>query len=136
MRDIEKLAIKNILGNNYICHFNKTDWGEEILIMKIDGLAFSKIYWYNDKYEGTFENTDEFNKIYLSSLSVDESIRKQGVGNELLNKFQTIAFYLIRKELFLWCLDNSWISEWYKREGFKYFDEHTEMGYIWLTKNI
>ncbi|MCK9417495.1 GNAT family N-acetyltransferase [Candidatus Dojkabacteria bacterium] len=123
MGDIEKLAIQNILGNDYICHFVENDWGKEIRIMKTDGLAFARIYWENDDND----------TIYFNMLNVDESIRKQGVGTYLLSAFKNIAKYLLRQILFLWCKKDSWMNDWYCRCGFTYYSDYfQEDNHVWL----
>ena len=69
------------MTNKYIFHITKSDWGYTIFIMENNGNAFMQLAWYHD------DNTTA----YISSLSVNENVRQNKIGTELMNLAETIS---------------------------------------------
>lgn len=112
---------------NYIFHGKRESWGSSVYIMHEIGYSFVRIYCYND-------NNDV---LYLESLSVDENKRNGGYGNGLLYICEQYARIAKIKTIQLWCDKNSWVYEWYKRNGYVEIKPHeTEQNHIWMEKQI
>lgn len=116
--------IEQIIGPDYIYHYTNDKKISDIHLMRKDGLTFCHIYWYND------DNTT----IYLESLSVDESIREQGIGTELINMCEEIGITLKAKFNILAVEICSWMYDWYVKLGYIFYSTHTEDGLIWMRK--
>jgi GNAT superfamily N-acetyltransferase len=121
-----KKVIPNI-SSCFIFH-SKTDiWGESILIMEKFGKAFGRIYWFND------DNTT----IYLDWLSVDENVRRKGIGTELQEMREGIGLQLGATIVCLWVRKNTWMYDWYHRRGYQDWKDHkTEENAIWMKKKL
>lgn len=111
----------------FIYHHKKSSWGRSVLIMAAGGVAFARIYWYNND-----EKT-----AYLDMLSVNEEYRKCGIGTELQKIRELIAISTGATEARLWVDKDSWMHEWYKRRGYTdYADyEHVE-NCVWMSKRL
>lgn len=115
------------LPPGYISHQSETDLFKSILIMKDDGTAFSRIYWFND------DNTT----VYLDWLSVDELQRKKGIGKKLQEIREEIGRLFGAKTSCLWVNKNSWMHDWYQRRGYvDWKDYEQEENCIWMQKTI
>lgn len=115
------------VSNRFISHFKSESWGCSVLIMEKTGKAFGRIYWFND----------DANTIYLDWLSVDESVRKQGIGRELQEIREEIGRILNAKTSCLWVKKDTWMHEWYQRRGYvdwKNYDN--EENAIWMQKSL
>jgi len=118
---------ERILATVYISHLTESDWGKSILIMRKDGLAFARIYWFND------DNTT----VYLDWLSVYETIRNCGVGTDLQEIREKIGKSMGAKYSCLWVKKDTWMREWYEKRGYEYWKEYkNEENAIWMQKAI
>lgn len=125
---IEKLKqkIPSSIFQDFIYHFNKTDWGYSIRLMEKRGLAFSRVYWYND------DNTT----VYLDSLSVNESIRKQLIGTRMQEVREMIGIMIGATSSCLSVSINSWMHSWYKRRGYYDLCPDETGKYVWMKKQL
>ena len=90
-------------------HRNIWNWGRGDIIVIADGRALC-----------TVSVEDENPAVaYLSDVSVCESSRRMGFGNELLELSKEHAREMGAKMLCLWADPEQWMVEWYKRHGFK-----------------
>ena len=55
--------------------------------------------------------------MYISSLSVDEDMRRNGIADTLLQMSEDIASLLFRNVI-LWVACGTWMVDWYKRKGY------------------
>ncbi len=116
-----------IMYPGFVAHHSKDDWGEEILIMEIHGIAFCRIYWYYD----------DNSTAYLSWLSVNESERMKGIGTRLQELREEMARCLGATTCFLRVKENTWIQDWYQRRKYVYFERDNEdENYIWMKKQL
>ena len=105
----------------------KEDWG--------------RIFFFDDKYYrfALYIYDDDNETIYLSNVRVDSTMRKRGLGNEILVVAEEKAKEIESQVKFicLLCKDNSWIRKWYERHGYTFLsNDAKENGYVWLRKNI
>jgi GNAT superfamily N-acetyltransferase len=117
-------ALSNI-DKQFITHLSISSWGESILIMKKDGKAFIRVYWFND----------EDRIIYLDWLSVEESERKKGIATKLLKIVEKIGIDLDGIKLRLWVERDTWQQEWYQRLEYEHYLDKEE-NTIWMQKDI
>lgn len=99
---------------------------------RIKRTDFGKVWFYNYReYRfALYQYSDSPEKLYLSNVEVSEQFRGKGFGNLILRKAEHYAKRKKAFELFLKCEKESWVSEWYKRHGFKYFS--VEDDFEWL----
>ena len=71
--------------------------------------------------------------MYISSLSVDEDMRRNGIADTLLHMSENIAAFLFR-DVELWVAYNTWMIGWYKRKGYKL--RGFSKGYMEMRKHI
>lgn len=113
--------------HRFITHSTTTSWGTVTYIMEEHGRAFARMYQYKE----------DSATIYLDSLSVGKSIRKQGVGTKLQEIREGIGKKMGAKDSFLWVLKDSWMHDWYKRRGYEDYNEYEEdANYIWMRKGL
>lgn len=118
-------ALSNI-SNDYIVHHGFDECGHSILFMEKRGLAFCRLFWYNDD-----EKT-----VYIDFLSVDESIRKKGVGTKLKEITEDLGRRLKADNAILSVVKESWMHEWYKRRGYSDYYKHEDEKLIWMIKSL
>jgi len=95
--------------------------------MEEQGKAFARMYQYKE------DNA----VIYLDSLSVEESMRKQGVGTKLQEIRENIGKSIGATTSFLWVLKDSWMHEWYKKRGYEDYSDYEEDDMcIWMKKGL
>lgn len=108
----------------------ETGYGYIITAMEENGNACVRAY----------ENEEHAGVLYIDSLSVNEAFRKQGMGAQLMDWCEFIAKSMNMTKLMLWTDDNSWQAEWYKRRGFKFLTEKSDIEgknpQIWLVKKL
>ena len=93
---------------NKVIHHNYWYWGESYYIILDNGNGIITMQIDNDdKTLGC-----------ISGLSVTDSARNKGLGNELLKACEELAKSLNIKELYLSAEKKSWVFEWYKRHGY------------------
>jgi Acetyltransferase (GNAT) family. len=115
------------LTKPFIMHYNDSEWGEEILIMQEHGLAFARIYWYND----------DDTSVYLDWLSVSEDSRKQGIGTKLITLLEEIGRLLGASFSYLYVRKMSWMYDWYKRNSYIDYKENKDnTNMIWMVKSL
>ena len=108
---------------------NKTDWGIVKIFSNEDNTIRFALYTYNDDNE----------TIYLSNLFVNESLRKNGYGNRIIEWVFDYAKSRSFKTIILNVAKNSWMEKWYERKGFKYLEDCEDDGYkgnVWLKKDL
>ena len=94
-----------------IVHSNSWYWGTSVDIVKDDGTAMVGVKF----DEKSFTKTG-----YICDLSVVESSRKKGVGNDMMQlaiaecRTQNMTFARLHVDA-----KNIWLKEWYERLGFK-----------------
>lgn len=112
---------------NYITHISDSTWGTTFYTMKSDGRGFIKTYYY----------LDDPDYIYASDLHVDKDMRNKGIGSKLLEIHLNNAKCLGAKYSLLWVRKDTWIKDWYKKLGYKYYKEYLdEANSIWMIKEI
>lgn len=72
------------------------------------------------------------NTLYLSSVFVEECNRKRGYGSKILKAAEKVAKTFGISKIRLKVETNSWMEEWYKRNGYEYLT--SEGKYDWLEK--
>ena len=72
--------------------------------------------------------------IYLSSLFVRESDRKCGYGSKILKAAEEVAKTFGISKIRLKVESNTWMEEWYKKNGYEYLSSEGE--YDWLEKQV
>lgn len=126
-RESWKVALAlSTVKKRFITHFKSDSWGDQIVIMEKRGKAFARIYWYHD----------DDSTVYLDSLSVDISARKQGIGTELQQLRERMGLLMGASKACLWVKRNTWMHAWYERRGYEYLNEHEEENAIWMQKLI
>jgi N-acetylglutamate synthase-like GNAT family acetyltransferase len=118
-----KLACSN---DQFIFHFRSDTWGSEVLIMEKTGIAFVRVYWYND----------DSTSIYINWLSVDTDFRNKRVGTKLLELCEEIGIAIGVSNAYLWVDHNSWMHDWYKRCDYIDYKKHDDENFIWMRKTL
>ncbi len=95
--------------------------------MEIHGFVFGRAYTYNDRS----------NTIYLDSLSVRKTLRKQGYGKKMQKVRENLGRRLGCEYSVLWVRKKSWMLKWYKRRGYSFFEKKKyDPISIWMRKNL
>ena len=115
-----------VIGNAYIYHFASNYWGESILVMDKNGLAFARVSWYYNDYQ----------TVYLDFLSVDEKIRRNRVGTILQEKREEIGRILGANSSMLSVEKKSWMHDWYSRRRYIDYKKHEDERLIWMIKDL
>lgn len=108
---------------------NKTEWGIVKIFSNEDNTIRFALYTYNDDNE----------TIYLSNLFVNESLRKNGYGDRIIEWVFDYAKSRSFKTIILNVVKNSWMEKWYERKGFEYLEDCEDDGYkgnVWLKKDL
>lgn len=108
---------------------------------KEEKTSFGKIYYINAVDNSfrfaLYKYDDDSNSLYLSNVFVEESSRKQGLGNHILSLVNDFAKKMNVKEIFLKVKKGTFILEWYKKNGYEYFsNDETDSNYIWMVKEV
>lgn len=105
----------------------KTDFGKIWYINAIDNSFRFALYKYDD----------DSNSLYLSNVFVEESNRRQGLGNHILSLVNDFAKKINVKEIFLKVKKGTFMCQWYKKNGYEYFsNDETDSNYIWMVKEV
>jgi len=72
--------------------------------------------------------------LYLSSVFVEECSRKRGYGSKILKAAEEVAKTLGVSKIRLKVERNTWMEEWYKKNGYEHLCSEGE--YDWLEKRI
>lgn len=103
------------------------DWGNQILIMHKNGVAFARLYYYKD----------DMRSMYLDMLSVIPEKRKMGLGKQLQVMREDIARLMGAHTVQLWVKKDTWMHEWYLRRGYMDMCDHEdEPDAIWMSKDL
>ena len=130
MAEISNEQISKCIGhNNFSFYGNKTEYGNEIMIME-SGKAFVRLYIY----------LDDPDSIYIENLSVSHEYRQNKIATKLMEVIQVIAKEIEVKSIWLWVIwrkDLTWIHDWYIRIGFLDIKDHeTEKDAVWMKKSL
>ena len=71
----------------------------------------------------------------FTHLSVDKKYRQQGFGTQALVDAEKIAKNHGCTTIYLKVENNSWMYDWYVRQGYK-FDNFDVENYVWLYKEL
>ena len=105
----------------------KTNFGKVWYINAVDNSFRFALYKYDD----------DSNCLYLSNVFVEESSRRQGLGNYILNLTNDFAKKMNVKEIFLKVKKGTFMCKWYEKNGYEYFsDDETNSNYIWMVKEV
>lgn len=105
----------------------KTNFGKVWYINAVDNSFRFALYRYDD----------DSNCLYLSNVFVEESSRRQGLGNYILNLTNDFAKKMNVKEIFLKVKKGTFMCKWYEKNGYEYFsDDETDSNYIWMVKEV
>lgn len=117
------MAIKNKIDTTNV-EQKKTEWGI-VYIYRGDNYMFN-LYVYND----------DMKTMYLSSVRVNPTARKRGIGNDILVTAENEAKKYGADNILLVVSKSSWVHDWYKRHGFVDFKIDKYKDYIWMQKQI
>ena len=92
-------------------HLNEWKWGKSFYLIEEDGTATISVSITNDEPE----------QAYLGALSVYEPRRNEGRGKKMMCLAMNIARDNGCKYAYLLADKDSFVFEWYKRMGFKYY---------------
>lgn len=94
-----------------LIHKNKWKWGKSFDLIFEDGTATISVSITNDEPE----------QAYISALSVYEPVRNEGRGRAMMLNAMEVARHKGCKYAYLMADKDSFVFEWYKRMGFKYY---------------
>ena len=89
-------------------------------------LKTSKISFYYYK--------DDTETCYIAGLYVPKKDRRSGIGKTLLTFCETLGRKLNFQNIRLWVKKDSWVYDWYARQGYTYLKPHEQKEYVWMTK--
>ena len=133
--EVNQITLNTIVNqsicDNFIIHTTQESWGFTVMIMEKRGIAFCRLYCYND----------DSTTAYLDMLDVDVKYRRQGLGTKLQKMREEIAINLKCKNTCLWVESETWMIDWYKRRGYSYYSDYKDdSGYIknavWMKKEL
>lgn len=123
MNEIED-KIKSLLDEEFVYHITNSKYNTTLHILHKDGIAYVRIY----------TDVDSDQVLYIDSLSVSEIERGKGIATKLLNIHHGIAKYINRVSM-LFVEKNSWMYEWYGRNGYEYYSDYPDQeGSVWMVK--
>jgi GNAT superfamily N-acetyltransferase len=115
------------MTHKFIFHKSSSLSGQSIYLMEISGIAFARIYFFNN----------DSSSAYLDSLSVNPDHRNKGIATKLQILTEDIAKLRNNTKTYLLVEQNSWMHHWYKRRGYTDVKPNkTEKNYIWMVKNL
>lgn len=91
-----------------VVHYNKWEWGDQYIIVLDGGNALGRL---------EIENPSD-KKGIISGISVIQSQRRKGLGDQVLKACEEKAKELGLKLLSVYVENNSWVSDWYTRCGY------------------
>ena len=110
-----------------VLHINEWKWGKSFTIITLEGKAMIEVTISNDEPE----------LAYLRGLSVIPSERRRGFGKALLAEAIQLAKSNGCKYVWLHADKESFVFEWYKKFGFKYYGEAVnENGFVPMFADI
>lgn len=125
--DIIIYQVFKYVKNTYRFHVIHNSWGDEIYIFMKRGEASVRLYYYYD----------ERSTITITDLNVCIHKRWQGVGTELKVICEEIGKLLGANIVLLWAIEDSWMRNWYEKDGYKYYASHNKSdNTIWMRKEL
>jgi hypothetical protein len=118
-------AIRFIPGG-FIHHYQKSDWGGNLVIIEQTGAAIARVYWFDDRKHF----------VYLDWLSVSETHRNKGMGTNLQIIREDIGRVFCATHSWLWVKNDTWMIYWYKRRGYVYTGPFEKEDAIWMKKAL
>lgn len=106
-------------------YFIQDDW-TSIWFMEKKGYVFFRLYHHHDRPSS----------IMFDNFSVEEDVRRMGLGTEVMNLLPEIAEKLGFIYISLWCEKDSWLVDWYKKLGYEYLEDYPEENAVWLRKKL
>ena len=104
-----------------------TDFGKRWYIEDDDKTFHFALYIYDDDPDA----------LYLSNVYVSEENRRKGFGNLILKIADDIAKNMNVSVIMLKARRNSFVHDWYERNGFVDFQIDSEDdGFIWMKKEL
>ena len=104
-----------------LIHKNEWKWGKSFDLLFEDGTATISVSITNDEPE----------QAYISALSVYEPRRNEGRGRAMMLNAMEVARLKGCKYAYLMTDKDSFVFEWYKRMGFKYYGhKQDENGFV------
>lgn len=104
-----------------VIHANEWKWGRSFDIISNDGHATVSVSVTKEEPE----------QAYISGLSVHESSRREGLGKKMMDFAIDVARQNTCKYAYLLTDKDSFVFEWYKRLGFKYYgDRPNDNGFV------
>lgn len=88
--------------------------------------ASCTLYWYSD----------DISRCYISELFVEKEYRNNGIGSKLISFCIDKAKELNFEQIILKCDKNSFMDNYYKKIGFKYYCEDENDDFEWLFNEI
>ena len=108
-----------------IVHENVWHYGNAATIVLAEGKALCHVSVDKEKP----------NEAFLSNLIVHETVRNQGLGNQLLAEAEKYAKEHGLSTMFLQTYTDAWCYEWYRRHGYEIFKaKYNNM--IYLMKKL
>lgn len=92
-----------------IIHKNEWYWGRKVTVVIDGGRGLCHV---------SVEDDDR-SVAYLTDVIVHPEVRRNGLGNRLLELAKQRARIMDADKLFLWVYPNTWMQDWYVRHGFK-----------------
>lgn len=77
-----------------------------------------------------FYQYDDDDTLYLSSVFVEECNRKHGYGTKILKAAEEVAKTFGISKIRLKVETNSWMEDWYKRNGYEYLTSEGKYDYL------
>lgn len=110
-----------------VIHKNEWKWGKSFYLIEEDGTATISVSVTNDEPE----------QAYISGLSVLKGHRRKGLGTMFMNMALVEAKSLGCKYAYLMADKDSFVFEWYKRMGFKYYGhKQDDNGFVPMYREI
>lgn len=110
-----------------VIHSNLWKWGRSFDIIANDGTATISVSVTNDEPE----------QAYISGLSVWSPSRRKGLGTRFVNMALVQAKECGCKYAFIMADKDSFVFDWYKRMGFKYYGhKQDDNGFVPMYREI
>ena len=107
--------------------------------VKEEKTDFGKVLYFNSNNNSfkfaLYQYDDEPDVLYLANVSVNKSHRKNGLGNNILSFVDNFANKINASAILLKVKKDSFMFEWYKRNGYKYHSD-ADSSYVWMIKKM
>lgn len=92
-------------------------------------------HYFGDNYKfALYTYNDDPYVTYLSNVWVNDESRGQGIGDKLLNVAEEMAIQHNAKVICLKVLVDTWVHDWYQRQGFIDYIDDEDSNYVWMKK--